>query len=153
MSSTVRNDSHRTERLLLGFPAAAVEIHLRIASITDNVAFLKSSYNFSLSENQPEGTAVGQVSASSGSNLYNVSYVLKTHGELFSISGDGSILTSAELDKEEQEWYILEVEAVDTRTPPTSAVTMVVCPADTRVIGPLFLTISCCRDVKSRPTT
>ncbi|XP_011481165.1 protocadherin Fat 4 isoform X2 [Oryzias latipes] len=104
---------------------AAVEIHLRIASITDNVAFLKSSYNFSLSENQPEGTAVGQVSASSGSNLYNVSYVLKTHGELFSISSDGSILTSAELDKEEQEWYILEVEAVDTRTPPTSAVTMV----------------------------
>ncbi|RVE76560.1 hypothetical protein OJAV_G00009860 [Oryzias javanicus] len=104
---------------------AGVEVNLRIASILDNVAFLKTSYNFSLSENQPEGTTVGQVLASSGSNLYKVSYALKTHGELFSVSSDGSILTSAELDKEQEEWYILDVEAVDTRTPPTSAMTTV----------------------------
>ncbi|XP_024145645.1 protocadherin Fat 4 isoform X2 [Oryzias melastigma] len=104
---------------------AGVEVNLRLASMIDNVAFLKTSYNFSLSENQPEGTTVGQVLASSGSNLYNVSYALKTHGELFSISSDGSILTLAELDKEQEEWYILDVEAVDTRTPPTSAMTTV----------------------------
>ncbi|XP_014894869.1 protein dachsous-like [Poecilia latipinna] len=104
---------------------ARVVVNIRIASLVDGVAFMNSSYNFKLKENQNSGVNVGQVQASAGSNLYNVSYELRTHKDLFSIDSDGSIISTKELDKEEQEWYILDVEAVDTRTPPTSAVVMV----------------------------
>lgn len=104
--------------------AALVVVNIRINS-SDGVAFLSSSYNFSLKENQNPGVTVGQVLASAGSDLYEVSYELRTHKDLFSINGSGTIFTTKQLDREEQEWYILEVEAVDTRTPPTSAVALV----------------------------
>ncbi|XP_041840144.1 protocadherin Fat 4 [Melanotaenia boesemani] len=102
-----------------------VEVSLRTVSLVEGVAFQSSSYNFSLPENQPAGATVGQVLASSGSTIYEVSYRLKTNTELFSISSDGAIQTTAQLDKEQQEWFILDVEAVDTRTPPSSALAMV----------------------------
>lgn len=100
-------------------------VNLRVISLVESVAFWSSSYNFSLAENQPAGVTVGSVWASAGSDLYNVSYTLKTHADLFSISASGAIQTRAQLDKEQQEWYMMEVEAVDTRTPPTSAVAVV----------------------------
>nr|XP_033478927.1 protocadherin Fat 4 [Epinephelus lanceolatus] len=104
---------------------ARVVVNLRVVSLVEGVAFRSSSYNFSLLENQPVGVMVGRVWASSGSNLYNVSYTLKTHTDLFSVNASGAVLTRTVLDKEEQEWYFLDVEAVDTRTPPTTAVAMV----------------------------
>ncbi|MED6239749.1 hypothetical protein ATANTOWER_010591 [Ataeniobius toweri] len=104
---------------------AHVVVNIRVASLVEGVAFQSFSYNFSLPENNLTGATVGQVRASSGSNLYEVSYSLKTHTDLFSINSDGAIMTTKELDKEQQEWYILDVEAVDTRTPPTSAVALV----------------------------
>ena len=105
--------------------AARVVVNLRVASLVEGVAFWSSSYNFSLPENQAAGAAVGKVLASSGSDLYNVTYKLKTHTDLFSMNASGAIETRAQLDKEEQEWFILDVEAVDTRTPPTTAFTTV----------------------------
>ncbi|XP_050926881.1 protocadherin beta-2 [Lates calcarifer] len=104
---------------------ARVVVNLRVASLEEGVAFQSSSYNFSLPENQAAGVTVGKVWASAGSNLYDVAYSLKTHTDLFSVDATGAIQTKAQLDKEEQEWYILDVEAVDTRIPPTSAVAMV----------------------------
>lgn len=104
---------------------ARVVVNLRIVSLVEGVAFQSSFYNFSLPENQPMGATVGEVWASSGSNLYDVAYTLKTHTDLFSIDTSGAILTTAQLDKEKQEWYILDVEAVDTRTPPTTAMATV----------------------------
>ncbi|KAL7403573.1 hypothetical protein ABVT39_002455 [Epinephelus coioides] len=104
---------------------ARVVVNLRVVSLVEGVAFRSSSYNFSLLENQPAGVMVGSVWASSGSNLYNVSYTLKTHTDLFSVDASGAVLTRTVLDKEEQEWYFLDVEAVDTRTPPTTAVAVV----------------------------
>ncbi|XP_014894865.1 protocadherin-like wing polarity protein stan [Poecilia latipinna] len=101
---------------------ARVVVNIRNASLVDRVVFLSSSYNFKLKENQNSGAFVGQVQASAGSDLYEVSYELRTHKDLFSIHSNGSIVSTKELDKEEQEWYFLDVEAVDTRTPPTSAV-------------------------------
>ncbi|XP_027874627.1 protocadherin-like wing polarity protein stan [Xiphophorus couchianus] len=101
-----------------------VVVNIRITS-SEGVAFLNSSYNFSLKENENSGVTVGQVHASAGSDLYEVSYGLRTHEDLFSIDSSGTIFSTKELDKEEQEWYILDVEAVDTRTPPTSAVALV----------------------------
>lgn len=105
--------------------AARLVVNLRLVSLVEGVAFKSSSYNFSLPENQPAGVTVGSVWASSGSDIYDVAYTMKTHTDLFSVDASGAILTRAQLDKEEQDWYILEVEAVDTRTPPTSAIAMV----------------------------
>ncbi|KAM4594440.1 protocadherin Fat 4 [Fundulus diaphanus] len=104
---------------------ARVAVNIRVVSLEDGVAFQRASYNFSLPENQLKGETVGRVHASSGSDLYEISYGLLTHTDVFSITSDGAILTTEELDKEEQEWYILEVEAVDTRIPPTSALALV----------------------------
>ncbi|XP_028252910.1 cadherin EGF LAG seven-pass G-type receptor 1-like [Parambassis ranga] len=104
---------------------AAVVVNLRVVSLVENVAFQSSSYNFSLPENQPAGVLVGRVFASAGSNIYKVTYALKTHADVFSVDANGAITTTAQLDREKQEWYILEVEAVDTRSPPTSATAVV----------------------------
>ncbi|MEQ2162972.1 hypothetical protein GOODEAATRI_025403, partial [Goodea atripinnis] len=105
-----------------------VVVNIRVASLVEGVAFQSFFYNFSLPENNLTGATVGQVRASSGSNVYEVSYSLKTHTDLFSINSDGAIMTTKELDKEQQEWYILDVEAVDTRTPPTSALALALDP-------------------------
>ncbi|XP_026158869.1 protocadherin Fat 4 [Mastacembelus armatus] len=104
---------------------ARVVVNLRLVSLVEGVAFQSPSYNFSLPENQVTGATVGRVWASSGSHLYDVTYTLKTHTDLFSVDASGAIQTKSPLDKEKEEWYFLDVEAVDTRTPPTSAVTMV----------------------------
>lgn len=109
----------------LVFLAARVVVNLRVASLVEVVAFRSSSYNFSLPENQPAGVMVGSVWASSGSDIYDVAYALKTHTDVFSVDASGAILTKTQLDKEKQDWYILDVEAVDTRTPPTSATAVV----------------------------
>ncbi|XP_028265862.1 protocadherin Fat 4-like [Parambassis ranga] len=104
---------------------AAVVVNLRVVSLVENVAFQSSSYNFNLPENQPAGVLVGRVFASAGSNIYKVTYALKTQADLFSVDANGAITTTTQLDREKQEWYILEVEAVDTRSPPTSATAVV----------------------------
>ncbi|XP_062304623.1 protocadherin Fat 1-like isoform X2 [Osmerus eperlanus] len=100
-------------------------VSLMTVSLSEGVAFESPSYNFSVAENQPEGAAVGVVKASPGSSLYDISYVLMTHTDLFTIDPRGALLTKETLDKESQDWYILEVKAVDTRIPPTSAVALV----------------------------
>ncbi|XP_075871777.1 protocadherin Fat 4-like isoform X1 [Nelusetta ayraudi] len=104
---------------------ATVTINLRVVAIPEGVAFLSPFYNFSLPENQPAGATLGKVQASSGSDLYSISYSVRNHSDLFSVDTNGALRTKAPLDKELKEWYILEVEAEDTRTPPTSAVTIV----------------------------
>ncbi|XP_017159334.1 cadherin-6-like [Poecilia reticulata] len=110
---------HSTEER--GEKTARVVVNIKNASL----AFLSSSYNFSLKENQNSGAFVGQVRASAGNDMYEISYKLRTHKDLFSIDSDGTIVSTKELDKEEQEWYFLDVEAVTTWTPPTSAVATV----------------------------
>ncbi|XP_047434027.1 cadherin EGF LAG seven-pass G-type receptor fmi-1-like isoform X2 [Mugil cephalus] len=104
---------------------AHVIVNLRIISVVETVAFQNSSYHFKLPENQPEGVVVGEVRASAGSGIYNIAYKLRTYRELFSINSSGAITTRTALDKEQQEWYILDVEAVDTSSPSTSAVALV----------------------------
>ncbi|CAG5946960.1 unnamed protein product [Menidia menidia] len=117
---------------------ARVVINLRVASLVEVVAFQSSSYNFSVSENLPAGVTVGRVLASSGSDLYDVAYELRTHTDLFSVDSDGVILTTEELDREQQEWLILDVEARDTRTPPTSAIATVRVHVENVNESPLF---------------
>lgn len=100
-------------------------ISLKVLTLLEGVAFRSSSYNFSLPENQPAGAVVGTVWASSGSPLYDVAYALRTHTDVFSVNSSGAVVTRVELDRERQEWFILDLEAVDTRSPPTTAVAVV----------------------------
>ncbi|KAL0202912.1 hypothetical protein M9458_000930, partial [Cirrhinus mrigala] len=99
-------------------------IHFKISSHTESVAFASSSYNFAIKENEPEATIVGKVKALTGSPLVTVSYNMKSHEDVFSVDSEGTIKALRLLDKEEEEWYILTVEAVDSRTPPNTAETM-----------------------------
>ena len=96
-----------------------------MSSLVEGLSFESSSYNFTLAENRPEGTTVGAVTAYPGNDINTVNYTLVAHTDIFSINANGAIVANKALDKESQEWYILEVEAVDNRVPPTSATTMV----------------------------
>lgn len=106
---------------------------------------MSPSYNFSVAENRAAGTPVGVVEASAGNALYNVSYALRTHADLFAVDADGAIVTRAELDREELTWLVVEVQAVDTRIPPTMAVAVVRPPLDPswRPLDPLPVSTSC----------
>ncbi|XP_010887588.2 protocadherin Fat 4 [Esox lucius] len=104
---------------------AKVQVFLKTVSLEEGVAFESSSYNFSIPENEPQGRGVGTVKATSGNPLFTITYVLSTHTDLFSIDDLGALTAKKPLDRETEEWYILEVKAVDSRDPPTSAVTMV----------------------------
>lgn len=104
---------------------ATVLISIRTVSLEEGLVFGSPTYNFSVPENEPKDTVVGAVIATSGSALYDVNYALKTHADLFSVDASGSIRSLAELNKETKEFYILSVEATDTRTPPNTAQTVV----------------------------
>lgn len=105
--------------------AVPVVVSLRVSSLVEGVAFSSPSYNFSLPENQPAGVMVGKVWASTESDLFDVTYGLQTHTDVFSVNASGAIVTRVKLDREQLEWFILDVEAVDTRSPPTTALAVV----------------------------
>lgn len=105
-------------------PSASVIVILR-SNNSEGVVFVQSYYNFSLFENEPAGTALGQVKASSESDLYDITYSLRNYDDLFSVDVNGTLQTREPLDTERQELYFLKIEAKDSRTPPTSAVAIV----------------------------
>ncbi|XP_016396188.1 protocadherin Fat 4 [Sinocyclocheilus rhinocerous] len=119
---------------------AEVLINFKIAALTESVAFESSSYNFVIKENEPEATIVGEVKALTGSPLVTVSYNMKSHEDVFSVDGEGIIKALRPLDKEEEEWYILTVEAIDSRTPPNTAETMVSIQVENVNEAPVFET-------------
>ncbi|XP_067259967.1 protocadherin Fat 4-like isoform X1 [Chanodichthys erythropterus] len=104
---------------------AEVLIYFKITSFTETVAFESSSYKFTIKENEPEASEVGKVKAFTGNPVVMVSYNMKSHEDVFSVDGEGTIKALRPLDKEEEEWYILTVEAIDSRTPPNTAETTV----------------------------
>lgn len=89
------------------------------------LAFESSSYEFSIEENEPPGTAVGSVRAVTGSIAVQVAYSLKPHGDKFSVSDRGDIVALARLDREDNDLYSVIVEAVDSVVPPNTAVALV----------------------------
>ncbi len=103
-----------------------------MSSVNESVAFQRSSYNFVIKENEPEATTVGKVKALTGSPLVTVSYNMKSHEDVFSVDAEGTIKALRALDKEEEEWYILTVDAVDSRNPPNTAETTVLFLLQTR---------------------
>ncbi|XP_073699386.1 protocadherin Fat 4 [Garra rufa] len=117
---------------------AVVLIFFQIASLTESVAFENFSYTFAIKENEPEATTVGKVKALTGSPLVTVSYNMKSHEDVFSVDGEGTIKALKPLDKEKVEWYFLTVEAEDSRTPPNTAETRVSVQVENINEAPVF---------------
>lgn len=104
---------------------ATVMIKVRITQPTEGIAFENPTYNFSVKENEPNETRVGEVKAVTGSQLIKANYDLMSHTGVFSVDETGVIRTLKPLDKEEKEMYILNVEATDSKIPPNIAKTTV----------------------------
>ncbi|XP_043094019.1 protocadherin Fat 1-like [Puntigrus tetrazona] len=117
---------------------AEVLINFKISSLNEGVAFESSSYNFAIKENEPEATILGKVKALTGSPLATVSYNMKSHEDLFSVDEEGTIKALKSLDKEEEEWYFITVEAIDSRSPPNTAETTVSVQVENVNEAPVF---------------
>lgn len=102
-----------------------MRIEVRTIQLTDGILFENSTYFFSVNENEPAETNVGEVKALTGSQLIQVTYSLMSHTDLFAVDETGAIRTLKSLDKEEKEMYVVNVEATDSRTPPNTAKTTV----------------------------
>lgn len=104
---------------------ASVTLYLLVNDTSFGLAFESFSYEFSIEENEPPGTAVGSVRAVTGSIAVQVAYSLKPHGDKFSVSDRGDIVALARLDREDNDLYSVIVEAVDSVVPPNTAVALV----------------------------
>ncbi|CAM4471706.1 unnamed protein product [Leuciscus chuanchicus] len=103
---------------------AEVLIHFKIASLTES--------------NEPEASIVGKVKALTGTPGVTVSYNMKSHEDVFSVDGEGTIKALRPLDKEKEEWFILRVEAIDSRTSPNTAETTVSVQVENVNEAPVF---------------
>ncbi|XP_073716311.1 protocadherin Fat 4 isoform X2 [Misgurnus anguillicaudatus] len=103
---------------------AEVLIYFKMTSVTDGLDFA-SSYNFLVKENEPAATKVGVVKAVTGSSEVTVRYSMMSHEDVFSVDADGTIKALVPLDKEKEEWYMLRVQATDSRSPRNTAETTV----------------------------
>ncbi|XP_066552590.1 protocadherin Fat 4 isoform X2 [Amia ocellicauda] len=105
---------------------AMVLINLMIDDPVSNILFESSNYNFSIAENQLVNTKVGTVKAVTGSLLVHVNYTINSKSSPdFFIDTQGNIVTLQALDREQQSLHTLAVEAVDSRSPPNTAITVV----------------------------
>ncbi|XP_010288229.1 PREDICTED: protocadherin Fat 4-like, partial [Phaethon lepturus] len=104
---------------------ASVTLYLLVNDTSFGLTFDSSTYEFSIQEDEPAGTAVGSVKALTGSIAIQVVYSLKSHGDTFSVSDQGDIVALARLDREEDDLYSVIVEAVDSVVPPNTAVALV----------------------------
>ncbi|XP_068868138.1 protocadherin Fat 4-like [Aphelocoma coerulescens] len=105
--------------------SVSVTLYLLVNDTSFGLIFESSSYEFSIEENKPSGTAVGSVKALTGSIAVQVGYSLKSHWDKFSIGDQGDIVALARLDREEGDLYSILVEAVDSLVPPNTAVALV----------------------------
>ncbi|XP_026118591.1 protocadherin Fat 4-like [Carassius auratus] len=121
-----------------GRPPKSDEAKVLIHFKTEGLAFESSSYNFTIKENEPQATIVGHVKALTGSPQVTVSYNMKSHEDVFSVDGEGTIKALRPLDKEEEEWYFLKVEAIDSSSPPNTAETMVSVQVENVNEAPVF---------------
>ncbi len=105
------------------------------------MGFESSFYNFVTKENEPEATIVGKIKALTGSPLVTVSYNMKSHKDVFSVDEQGTIKALRPLDKEEEEWYFLTVDAIDSSSPPSTAETTVLFSIQTKARNKLYTSI------------
>uniref|UniRef100_H3A003 Cadherin domain-containing protein n=1 Tax=Latimeria chalumnae TaxID=7897 RepID=H3A003_LATCH len=103
---------------------ASVILNLLVNATDFGLFFESTSYDFSIPEHESKKT-VGTVKALTGSMFVTVTYSLKSYTDRFTINNQGDIVTLVELGREEQSAYTVIVEAIDSRTPATTAVTLV----------------------------
>ncbi|GAA6072945.1 protocadherin Fat 4, partial [Tachysurus ichikawai] len=117
---------------------ATVTIEVKTIQPTEGIEFKNSTYYFSVKENEPKETIVGEVKVLTGSHLTEVTYSLISHTDLFAVDKTGAIKTLKSLDKEEKETYVVNVEATDSRTPQNTAKTTVVIQVEDVNEAPTF---------------
>ncbi|KAK2818195.1 hypothetical protein Q7C36_022128 [Tachysurus vachellii] len=117
---------------------ATVTIKVNTTQLTEGIEFKNSTYYFSVKENEPKETIVGEVKVLTGSHLTEVTYSLISHTDLFAVDKTGAIKTLTSLDKEEKETYVVNVEATDSRTPQNTAKTTVVIQVEDVNEAPTF---------------
>ena len=97
---------------------------LTVGDVNDNPPVFQphptTTYSFSVAENLPVSTIVGRVNAtdadtsSNGAITYIKAYAIRGNSSHFSIDGSsGTIRTSAGLDREKEDSYVLVIRAVD----------------------------------------
>ncbi|XP_053568619.1 protocadherin Fat 4-like [Bombina bombina] len=104
---------------------ATVYVTITVNDTEFGLQFANSHYNFSISEEEPEGIEIGAVRALSGNAKSLITYLVKTYTEIFSITNEGHIVTRVTLDRENQSSYDMIVEATDSQEPPSTAATLV----------------------------
>ena len=119
-----------------------LDIEIEILDVNDNTpVFDQPSFTFTVMENQPNETVVGQVVASdrdSGSNGM-VMYSFRSPSSLFTISPSGVVQALVPLDRESQAEHMLEVVARDNGSNPRQNTTnIVVQVADVNDHTPVF---------------
>ncbi|TSK18033.1 Protocadherin Fat 4 [Bagarius yarrelli] len=117
---------------------ATVKIIVRTMQATEVIFFQNSTYYFSVKENEPKETNVGEVKVLIGSQPIEVTYRLTSHTDLFAVDKTGVIKTLRSLDKEEKETYIVTVEATESKTPQNTAETTVVIQVEDVNESPVF---------------
>ncbi|XP_070557466.1 protocadherin Fat 4-like [Ptychodera flava] len=113
--------------------SGSIILHIRVTDINDNTPVFSqpSGYTFSVDENIPINTIVGQVRASDIDDGINSEIMYEidelTSVTAFSVDRDGGGITSLEeLDHERQPGYSFLVKAIDKGTPSRSSVVQVV---------------------------
>ncbi|PKU40343.1 protocadherin fat 4-like [Limosa lapponica baueri] len=129
---------------------ASVTIYLLVNDTSFGLTFDSSSYEFSIQENQPAGTAVGTVRAVTGSIAIQVVYFLKSHSNKFAVNDQGDIVALTRLDREEDNLYSVIVEAVDSVVPPNTAVALAKDSGKPSLSASLVLSITV-EDVNDNP--
>ena len=104
--------------------SATATIRIHITDTNDNdPEFSRAEYKFSILENQPRGSHIGQVTASdrdAGDNQ-RLQYHFSTPQTQFTINTySGEVTTLVPLDREEQEDYTLRVYVTDSGEPERS---------------------------------
>ncbi|XP_007906050.1 cadherin-5 [Callorhinchus milii] len=91
------------------------ELLVTVLDVDEPPVFSHPFYSFSVSENQPADTQVGQVKAKDPDQARNaIQYRLKTGGSFFRIAPDsGNIYTRVSLDRETHAWHNITVTATE----------------------------------------
>jgi len=126
------------------FLAATTTVVIEVEDVNEFIpTFSMAQYMFRVEENEPEGMLVGRVEASdsdrgsSGQLLYEITS--GNSGSAFLILDNGTIITSASLDREQQNIYQLTVVASDSGHPPLNgSVLVIVTIQDKNDIPPTF---------------
>ncbi|KAI5103079.1 protocadherin-15 isoform X2, partial [Silurus meridionalis] len=125
-------DRERTDRYTLIISASdgrpdgtsTAKVNILVTDVNDNDPIFDLTLPQSLTVLEEQAnTFVGQVKAMDSDLGVNgqVHYRLLSHSDLFQINGDGSIWTTAALDREQREHYELVVEAWDAAPDPRRA--------------------------------